>query len=144
MSLGDFWEDEEMKKAKKSFRVNKGKLIPARRKRVAAKAKVEAPKAAPLGGDSLALLLQALPELYPHDDSSPGVVLAWLPGHPPTRSFYASICRYEGNRGTGKRILYQGLGATVEEAVQNVSAKLINSTKVVQKLAVRVRRQTKL
>lgn len=124
----------------KSFRVKNGKLIPSKRKRVAAKARVEAPKAAPLGGDSLALLLQALPELYPTDPSKPGVVLSYLG---PDR-YYASIARYEESHGRHKKILHHSTGATVEEAVQTLAGKLIAQTSSVQKLAVRVRRQTKL
>lgn len=51
--------------------------------------------------------------LYPSDETAPGVVIAYIPDR---KQFYASVVRYEGNMGTGKKVLVSSYADTPRAA----------------------------
>lgn len=66
----------------------------------------------------LSTLMQAVAQYYSEDETTAGLVMAWLPDR---ASYYVSVCRYRGAFGAGKQVIACTTANTVEEAINQVT-----------------------
>jgi len=76
------------------------------------------------------IILRAVQELYPHDKSAPGLVLAWVP----EKGFYASLVRYNEPGGAGKQRITFAFGKTLDAALKTLTVEWRSKTEHARKL----------
>jgi hypothetical protein len=75
----------------------------------------------------LPMLLDAIVERFPHDPTTPGIVLSRV-----NKEYYGSIARYSEQNGGGKFIAAMAYGRTLEQVVTDLGRKLTAPTALSQ------------
>lgn len=85
--------------------------------------------------ETLGLLLTAIAQTWPGEQTQPGIALSRLPHG----QFYGSICRYRDQYGNGRYVVHSHTADTVGEVLRNLSEFMIDKIETMTKLREAVR-----